>query len=191
MRLYLIRHARTLPTGPDSHVWPLAPEGEAQARALAGVPFWPAIAALYSSPEEKALATVRPAAARHGLEVLPDARLAEARRPAVWLDDYDGAVRRYLAGAADSPASWEDAGAVRRRMRASLCELAERHPGASIAVCGHGLALTLALVGLAGVPEDPFALWGSLGFGTVAVVEDGRLVAPFGDPAAIAAPKRR
>ena len=191
MRLYLIRHARTLPTGPDSHVWPLAPEGEAQARALAGAPFWPAIAALYSSPEEKALATVRPAAARHGLEVLPDDRLAEARRPAVWLDDYDGAVRRYLAGAADSPAGWEDTGAVRGRMRACLRELAERHRGESIAVCGHGLALTLGLVGLAGVPDDPFALWGSLGFGTVAVVEDGRLVAPFGHPAAIAAPELR
>ncbi len=189
MHLYLIRHGRALPTGPDSHVWPLAPEGEAQARALAGAPFWPAIAALYSSPEEKSLATVRPAAARHGLEVRPDDRLAEARRPAVWLHDYDGAVRRYLAGATDSPEGWEDAEAVRGRMRACLHELAERHPGESIAVCGHGLALTLGLVGLAGAPEDPFALWGSLGFGTVAVVQDGRLVAPFGDPTAIAAPR--
>ncbi len=189
MRLYLIRHARTLPTGPDSHVWPLAPEGESQARALAGAPFWPAIAALYSSPEEKAVATVCPAAVRHGLDLRTDDRLAEARRLAVWLDDYDGAVRRYLVGATDSPEGWEDAGAVRGRMRACLCELAERHPGASIAVCGHGLALTFGLVGLAGVPEDPFTLWGSLGFGTVAVVEDGRLVAPFGDLTAIAAPR--
>jgi probable phosphoglycerate mutase len=191
MRLYLIRHARTLPTGPDSHAWPLAPEGEAQARALAEAPFWSEIAALYSSPEGKALATVRPAARRHGREVRPDDRLGEARRPAVWLDDYDGAVRRYLAGAADVPAGWEDAEAVRARMRSCLDELAERHRGESIAACGHGLALTLGLLGLAGAPENPFALWTSLGFGTVAVVEDCRLVVPFGDSVAIAPPRQR
>lgn len=192
MRLYLVRHARTLPTGPDAAEWPLSTEGEAEARELADAPFWADIDALYSSPERKALETVRPAAERHGLEVREDARLREVRRPAVWIDEYDAAVEHYLEGRGEPPAGWEPAAEARARMTGFFEELEGKHKGERVAVCGHGLALTLYVSTLReSQPGGPFALWRSVGFGQVAAAEGGRLLLPFGEPSAAGLRVRR
>ncbi len=185
MRLYLIRHGHTKPAGTDSSQWLLSNQGEGKASLLAEASFWPEVAALYSSPEPKALATVRPAAKRHGLTVREDARLREVRRPAVWVDDYEAAVRAYLNEADDSPDGWESAAHVRERMLECVHDLEWRHADGSVAVCGHGLALTLYLCALSGQSSNRFDVWCAIGFGQVAVVEDGRLVVPFGDPVGV------
>lgn len=177
-RLYLIRHARTLPTGLDSHLWPLSPEGEAEAERLAEASFWGDVSALYSSPEHKAVATVRGAAARHNLSLRTDDRLREVGRPARWIDDYDGAVRGYLRDKYPPP-DWESMSEARARMMECIGKVSARHPCESVAVCSHGLALTLYLSGLGLAQGDAFHLWRSIGFAWVAVVEDGRLVRPF------------
>ena len=145
MRLYLIRHALTLPTVSDSHLWPLSQEGEAQASAFAEAPLWEEVSTVYSSTESKALATVRPASATHGLEIEEDERLREARRPARWIKDYEDAVRRYLEHPGNPVEEWESAPDVRARMVECIGEISTRHPEKSVAVCGHGLALTLYL----------------------------------------------
>lgn len=180
-RLYLIRHARTMPTGPDAAAWPLSPDGEAEARELARADFWEDIDALYSSPEPKALETVRPAAGRYGLEIRADERLREARRPAEWLDDYAGAVRRYLERA-ETPENWEPAPDAEERMRTAVRAVERAHPGRRVAICSHGLALALFLSAFERPPGGPFALWSGIGFGEVAVVEGGAVLLPFGEP---------
>lgn len=183
MRLYFIRHALTLPTVPDSHLWPLSREGEAQAAALVQAPLWEEVSIVYSSPESKALATVRPASATHGLEIEVDERLREARRPARWIEDYEGAVRRYLENPRDPPEEWERAPDVRARMVECIGEISTRNPGKTVAVCGHGLALTLYLSALSSFDGNVFDLWRSMGFAQVAVVEGGEQTTPFFDPA--------
>lgn len=185
MRLYLIRHGITLPSGPDSHEWPLSPAGEAQAESLADAPFWHNVSTLYSSPEGKTLATVRPASGRHGLEIYEDHRLREARRPARWYEDYDEVARRYLENPESPPDRWEDAREVEARVKECVEELAERHAGESIAVCGHGLEPVLYLSGLPSVRQNIFDLWRVVGFCRVAVVEGGDLAAPFRDSAKV------
>ena len=185
MRLYLIRHARTLPTGPDSRSWPLSPGGEAEAGALAAAPLWSEVSALYSSPERKAVSTVRPSADRKGLGLLVDARLREARRPARWIDDYEAVVRRYLEHPEHPPSGWEPVPEVRARMEECLGDIKDRHPQGAVAVCGHGLALTLYLGSLPLFRGSIFDLWRSMGFARIACVEDGR-AAPFADPAGTA-----
>lgn len=182
MRLYLIRHGHTEPTGPDSSQWPLSGQGEGEARALAEAFFWPEVIALYSSPEPKALATVRPSAEKHVLTIRVDAHLEEVRRPAVWIDDYEAAVRAYLNESDDSPDGWERPWKVRKRMLECIQDLERRHGDASVAVCGHGLALTLYLCTITGMSSDRFNEWRAIGFGQVAVVEDGRLGVSLGDP---------
>lgn len=181
-QLYLIRHARTMPTGPDAAAWPLSPDGEAEARALAEADFWADVDTLYSSPEPKALETVRPAAERYGLEVREDERLREVRRPAGWLDDYAGAVRRYLERPNEPPEGWEPAPDAEERMRAFVRTVKREHPDGCVAVCSHGLALTLFLSALDRPPGGPFALWSGIGFGEVAVVEGDAVLLPFGEP---------
>lgn len=185
MRMYLIRHGITLPSGPDSHEWPLSPEGEAQADALTGAPFWENVSALYSSPEGKTLATVRPASGKDRLEIREDHRLREARRPARWYEDYDSVARRYLENPESPPEGWEDAMEVEARVRECVEELAERHAGEGIAVCSHGLAPVLYLSGLPSVKQNIFDFWRVVGFCRVAVVEGGDLAAPFRDPAEV------
>lgn len=185
MRMYLIRHGVTLPSGPDSHEWPLSPEGESQAERLADAPFWGNVAALYSSSEGKTLATIRPASGKHGLEIWEDHRLREAHRPARWYEDYDDVARRYLEDPDSPPEGWEDAREVEARMRECVGELAVRHSGESVAVCGHGLAPVLYLSGLPSVEQNIFDLWRSIGFCRVAVVEGGDLTEFFRDSAEV------
>ncbi len=182
MRLYLVRHARTLPTGPDSREWPLSTDGMAEARQLAEAGFWADIDVLYSSPEPKALATVRPAAEQHALQIHEDDRLREIGRPTEWLDDYEAAVELYLEEPDTTPQGWEPVDEARARLEGLVRELEQRHPGQRVALCGHGLALTLYLSTLEGVLGRPFAVWRALGFGQVAVAEEGRLLLPFGEP---------
>lgn len=177
----MIRHGLTLPSGTDSHEWPLSPEGGEQAEALADAPFWKNVSTLYSSTEEKAVATIRPASGRHGLEIREDHRLREARRPARGHEDYDEVVRRYLEDHENPPEGWENALEVKARVEESK----ERHPGENIVVCSHGLAPVLYLSGLPSVKQGVFGLWRSIGFGRVAVLEDGDFVEPFGDPAKV------
>jgi 2,3-bisphosphoglycerate-dependent phosphoglycerate mutase len=179
LRLYLIRHSHTLPTGPDASAWPLSSEGESEAEALADAPFWREIKALYSSPEHKALATVRPAAVEHGLEIREDDRLREAIRPVHWIEDYAAAVRCYLEHLEETPDGWEPISTVRKRMSECLDEIEERHTGENVAVCSHGLAFTIYLSGIS--RAEPFELWRSTGFTTVAVIEDRRIMSPFRD----------
>lgn len=181
MRLYLIRHGRTLPTGPDARAWPLSDAGEREAARLATAPFWAAVGALYSSPEGKALSTVRPAAVRYGLSTTEHERLREVGRPAVWVEEYEAAVEAYLEEDG-MPEGWEPREDARRRMAGCVREIADLHPNESVALCGHGLALSLYLSTLVNVPGRLFAAWRSIGFGQVAVVEHGRLAVPFGDP---------
>lgn len=163
MRLYLIRHGATLPTGPDSHEWPLSPEGEAQAHSLADAPFWKNVSALYSSPEGKALATVRPASEKHGLEIHEDRRMREARR--------------CLENPESPPDGWEDAREAEARVRECFEELEERHSGEGIAVCSHGLPSVKS--------QSVFEFWRSIGFCRVAVVEGGDLMESFKDAAEV------
>ena len=102
-----------------------------------------------------------------------DERLREERRPARWIGDYEGAVRRYLENPGDPLREWEGAPEASARMVGCIREISARHPGGAVAVCGHGLALTLYLSTLPSFYGNVFDLWRSIGFARVTVVEDG------------------
>ncbi len=182
MPIYLVRHASTMPNGPDARRWPLSQTGEAEARQLSQAALWKDIDALYSSPEEKAVETVRIAARKHGLEIRLDERLSEVRRETGWADDYHALVRRYLDEPDNPPEGWEPVDTATSRMVACIRDIERDHDGERVAVCGHGLAFTVLLQTLEGVDAGAFATWQLLGFGQVAAVEDGRLLLGFGEP---------
>lgn len=179
MLIYLIRHAETQisPTEPAA-IWPLTERGRQQAEAIAALPFWPAVRAIYSSPEEKALATVAPAAERYGLPVTPIAGLAELERPAGLVPDYLGAVAACFAEPDRSVNGWEPAAQVQRRMLAALQQLPGDGP---VAIASHGLAFALLLAGLAGRPVPTLPEWRAILMPGYALLDrsTGRLVAEF------------
>jgi len=171
--LYLVRHARTQPTNEEAARWPLSDEGRRQAALLADHPCWRNVAAIVSSPEEKALSTARPAALRHGLPLHADKRLSELRRPAVWVSQerYEQIVSEVFAAPERSVEGWEPAGDVLRRMLAALNEALATRPEQSVALVGHGLALSLLLAHLQGLPRPSLAAWRAIPFAAVAAID--------------------
>lgn len=171
--IYLVRHARTQPTNEEAARWPLSDEGRQQAALLADHPCWRDIAAIISSPEQKALDTARPAAERHNLPLHIDERLRELRRPAVWVSQerYEQIVFQVFAEPERSIAGWEPADAVLRRMLAALNEALATRPEQSVALVGHGLAFSLLLANLQGLPQPSLDAWRAIPFAAVAAID--------------------
>lgn len=181
-QIYLIRHAAVdpLPDRPAAQ-WPLTEQGQQQALAIANLPFWPEVAAIYSSPEGKAQATVAPAAQRYGLSIHLVDELRELERPPGLIPDYHGAVAAAFAAPDRSVGGFEPAGQVRERMLQAIRRLAEEAGERPLAVVSHGLAFSLFLAGLAGRPAPSLEEWRAIPMPGWAVVDmaAGRVVAPF------------
>ena len=186
MQLILVRHAAAEPD-PATHpaLWPLTDAGRAAARALARERVWRRVVHVFSSPELKAHETAQIVAVPNGLGVTLVEELREVRRRVgQWLDEgspggYAGAVADYFARPDAATHGWEPPAAARARIRACIDEVRgwERGP---VAVVGHGLTFSLYLAAVTN--GDPAAIWPTIGFPDLAVVdpERGRLVRPFG-----------
>jgi broad specificity phosphatase PhoE len=129
----LVRHAMPeVVPGVPPHEWELGPEGRAVARALAAA--LPSEPQVISSDEPKALQTAEEIVAVRGGTLIVDHRLAEARRPTEWDQDYRARAARYVGG--EALAGWEPHDAVIERFAAAA--------NGDIIVT-HGLAMTLYL----------------------------------------------
>jgi len=179
VRLHLIRHAEVTPRperpGPS---WHLSSAGREAAEHLGAAERWASCAAVFSSPEPKAVATAQRIAAPHELPLRIDRDLREVDgRP--WSDDYRADVQRYLAG--EALAGWEARDEALARMRQAVARIADA--GEEAAIASHGLVLTLYLADLGALDADAtFALWSSIRFPDVALVDiaAGRVLEAFG-----------
>ncbi len=163
--LYLIRHATNdaLKQGyligrtPGIH---LNAEGRVQAEALADRLARVDLAAVYSSPMERAVETATPLAARHGLEVAIHPGLNEvdcgrwtgvpieaARRRRWWRAILLHPSRSSLPG---GESLWE----VQVRMVQALEEIRALHPGEAVAVVSHADPIRAAIAHYIGLPLD-------------------------------------
>jgi broad specificity phosphatase PhoE len=87
-RLYLITHAHTqIDPAVDAAHWQLSPTGQAQADALAALPFWAKVDRILVSSEVKTYLTIAPVLARRTIPVTADSRFDEVQR-AGWVEDY-------------------------------------------------------------------------------------------------------
>lgn len=165
-RFLLIRHAmietagKTL-AGRSAGVH-LNAVGRAQAQALAQRLASVALAAVYSSPLERALETAEPIAARCGLEVMPCADFSEiefgewSNRTIAELED-DPRFQRFNAFRSCAPVpGGEYMLQAQARMIIGMESLRARHPGATVAVIGHGDPIRAAVAYYAGIPLDLF-----------------------------------
>lgn len=190
--LYLVRHAQTEPvSGVAACSWPLSARGRAQALAVARLGFWADIGRVYSSPEEKAVATVRPSLGRYGLSLTVLNGLRELVRPSgaqMTPAAYSEAVAACFASPDESVSGWEPAGEAQRRIVEAIDYAAREaaRPGPSdasgpVAVVSHGLALALYLAALAGRPAPTIEEWRAIPSPGWAVVDSARkcLVQPF------------
>ncbi|MFZ5825268.1 MAG: histidine phosphatase family protein [Bacillota bacterium] len=169
--IYLIRHAEVHPIeGLPAAQWPLTERGRQQAEAIAGLPFWGEVRAVYSSPEAKAMETVAPAARRYQLPVTPVDDLRELERTPGLHPDYHAAVAACFAEPERScNGGWEPAGAARRRITEAIAQIARQE--GPVAVVSHGLVYALFLAGLNGCPAPTVPEWRAIPMPGWAVVD--------------------
>lgn len=136
-------------------------EGRGQADQLVGRLRDRTIAAIYSSPVERAQQTAAPLAKARGLPVAIDEAFSEidfgewAGRSFAELEaDHDRwrtwCERKSVAAAPGGEAFT----AVQRRVLDGLERLRRRHPGGVVAVFSHGDAIKAAVAGVLGLPVD-------------------------------------
>ena len=163
--LLLIRHAtnpaikggRLVGRSPGVH---LDEEGRAQASALAERLADVELAAVYTSPLERAQETAQPLAARHGLEARPHPGLLETdcgrwqgellsklRRRPLWRELWSCPSRVTFPGG-------ENAWQMAARMTAALEEIHLAHPTETVAVVSHADPLRAVIACYLGGPFD-------------------------------------
>jgi probable phosphoglycerate mutase len=132
-------------------------EVELLGRNLASIP----IAAVYSSPLERARETAQAVAAHHGLEVRLRDSLGEVRF-GDWtgrsIADLDAADPRWHAWNANRSIGRTPNGEsfleLQDRMVSEIMTIAAEHPAATVAVVSHADAIRAALVQFLGIPGD-------------------------------------
>jgi probable phosphomutase (TIGR03848 family) len=166
MNLILIRHALNDWVGEKLAGWTpavhLNEEGRAQAAALAQRLAGVSLAAIYSSPLERAVETGQPLADAHGLELrlregLGETRfgewtgrsLEELKKEELW------PVVQMYPGGARFPGG-ESLREVQARLVAELDSIRDAHPDQTVAIVSHSDPIKLAVAHYLGLPLDLF-----------------------------------
>jgi len=158
-----VRHSMAVPEESVHPTdWRLDERGRADAARLADrLEVAPAIGALVTSTEPKAVGTAEAVGARWDAPVVVDARLREAIRP--WIGPgYRAVVHRYLRG--ELPDGWEPHSEVAARMAAAVADAVVAAGGRPVVVVSHGLALAVHLGERLGAAFDRESFWSGLAF---------------------------
>jgi broad specificity phosphatase PhoE len=144
-RLVLCRHAEA----------GNADEANELGAALASVPF----KAVYTSPLERALATSRAVAVRHGLDSVEVADLREIDFGDVEGLEFDQLSAELQAGLLGEPLTvrfpgGETYGELRERVCRALVEIVERHAGETVAIVTHAGSIRAALGAWLGIDGE-------------------------------------
>jgi broad specificity phosphatase PhoE len=185
-RLLLVRHAEVDETMRDRVFGRLDVElsdaGRERAERLAGTLAAQPVAALYSSPLRRALATAAPLARALGLEPVPVDDLRELD-----FGDLEGLTVAEIAERFPAEHSWmaapaavafpggESVAALQERSVRAVRAIAERHAGETVAVFAHAVVIRAVLADALAMPLDAlFRL--DVSHGGISVVEwhDGR-----------------
>jgi broad specificity phosphatase PhoE len=198
LRLFLVRHAEAL-ANPDlrylgSRDDPLTARGQWQALQLAEA-FAPLVlAAVYTSPLTRAVATAQPMAEACGVSLIPEPRLVEAamgtweglRRAEILARSADDAAchEQWEADPTCAPPGGESLAAVQARVVACVRELAARHAGAAVVLVSHVSPIKALLCTAMDVPLTTGQRL-FLDSATVSVIDWGAAAVPWAAPAIV------
>ncbi|WP_177229966.1 histidine phosphatase family protein [Lentzea albida] len=148
-RIVLVRHAQSVPPRlgvPDDDRRPLSALGLEQAEALVSrlVAYEPA--AVLSSPQLRAVQTVRPAADALGLAVTTWPELREWESGLLPSADWESSYARSWARPDSAHGAGESLDALTVRAGKALARMAVEYPDATVLVGSHGTFLSRALI---------------------------------------------
>jgi alpha-ribazole phosphatase/probable phosphoglycerate mutase len=164
-RLLLVRHAATDPSFAGRCYGRLdvglSPEGTRQADALAAALADVPLAAVYSSPLARAVATAAPLATARGLETVLDERLREldfGELEGLSYEDVSATRPELFRAWMESPTSVRFPGGegfadLRARVLAAAAEIRQRHEGEAVAVVAHGGVIRVVLADALGLED--------------------------------------
>ncbi|MEM7365563.1 MAG: histidine phosphatase family protein [Pseudomonadota bacterium] len=154
-KVLLIRHAESAPN-PDlpEPEWPLSPEGERQAQALAETLN---VDCLYASPYGRAIGTLSPAAERLGLSIETVQDLRERKLAGELLKDWRASLQRSWEDFDVALPGGESSRTCQTRVVNALKEIVQANEGRTIAAASHGNAIALFLNHLN--PDFGFDQW--------------------------------
>ncbi len=142
-RIYFVRHAEPDHGWKDDRTRPLTPEGRADARVVADFFSAMDVDAVYCSPYERSLNTVRPTAEHHRLAVTIDERLRE-RRAGPDSNNREMFAKRWSDLHFHEPGG-ESIHEVQTRNMEAVTGIAGAHQGGTVVVGTHGTALSSIL----------------------------------------------
>jgi len=165
-RIILVRHGETRANREYRYIGAsddaLTEHGQAQAEQLAGALSMLPVAAVYSSPRQRAYQTAVPIAARFGLtvEVLDDLRESDfgtweglSRSEVVARSVQDAeSLRAWERDTALAPPGGESLDAMHRRVTAAVENLVQAHPGQTVVLVSHVGPIKAVLCSALGVP---------------------------------------
>ena len=139
-----------------NRAWPLTPRGETQARSIVSRLLELDIRVVYSSPMERARATVAPFCSETGLVPRTETDLQE--REVCWPPPPDEElVELFRKGWRDFDyklPGFESNREAQLRFMATLREIVARHEGERVLVCAHGNVIALALHHIVGSIDE-------------------------------------
>jgi probable phosphoglycerate mutase len=190
--LMLIRHGRSadvVPGTPEAHDPELHEAGHRQVRALAARLAETPIDGVYASRLKRAVATARPLAAARQLPVQVIDDLEEVR-----LGDWaNGEFRRRAAVRDPEWLAWSRTGrwdgvpgcegdeVFRHRVRGSVDQAIDAHPGGTVAVVAHGGSINAYLAELLGVERSLFATIENTSISVVRIVDGIAMIVTVND----------
>ncbi len=184
LRLHFLRHGQTESSRDNvfcggSNDVALLDDGVAMAEAFAESYRNTAWAAIYSSPQQRALKTAQTIAVRYGLHVRADADLREIEYGAwdglsaqVVDRDFHDAYERWTADPAwNAPTNGETAVALARRMLGAVERITSTVTDGDVLVVSHKAAIRALLCTLLGVDVGRFRYRFGCPVGSVSIVE--------------------
>lgn len=187
LKLYFLRHGQTAASRDNVHCGagtdaPLTPDGEAMAQAIAdGLRSLP-WRAIYSSPQQRALATAQPLCGvlqmppevRDGLKEI-DYGAWEGKTVAEVEREYGDDYARWLADPAwHAPTGGETATAVSQRALGVVEEIRARFDNGNVLVVSHKATIRIALCGLLGIDLSLYRFRLGCPVGSLSVIEFGK-----------------
>jgi broad specificity phosphatase PhoE len=183
--IVLLRHAHVvqMPEVPTQQ-WNLSDDGRAAALRLGAHRFLADVKFFLSGDEPKMVETATACSRGQAVSTCPDLRELH-RDVACWLSseaEYRDLIRKILGHPNESIQGCESAASAQNRVVTAIDEVLKEEPDAKFAVVSGGLTLTLYLSYLQRKDVPDFALWKSIRFPDIAVVDPlkRRVVHSFG-----------
>jgi 2,3-bisphosphoglycerate-dependent phosphoglycerate mutase len=165
--LYLVRHAHADWTPDETR--PLSESGRAAAQAVAGLLSGIPVAAIYSSPAQRAIETVEPLAHHLGIPVDVVPELRERHLPVVPAGDFERIVQEAWRVPTAAPVDGESNAAAQTRGLTAVRHVIARHAERPLVVATHGNLMALVLNGFD--PSFGYQFWRELSFPDVYELE--------------------